>query len=330
MMEYRELGTTGLSASVIGLGTWVMGGWLWGGAEDRESLATIRRAIDLGINLIDTAPIYGHGRSEELVGRAVAESGRRSDLILATKVGLEWNSEKTKVWRNSRRARMLSEIEDSLRRLRTSYIDIYQVHWPDTSTPFEETMDVLLELQRQGKIRHIGVSNFDVPQMERCLKVAPVQVLQPPYNLFEREIEEAILPFCRKRRIGTLIYGPLCRGLLSGKYRGHETFSKGDVREMDPKFKEDRLRAYVACVERLRKVAERYQKSVGQLAIRWCLDQPGVTVALCGARRPDQIEENAGGAGWTIAEADREEIEQAVTETITAAVGPEFMGPPQD
>jgi aryl-alcohol dehydrogenase-like predicted oxidoreductase len=326
-MEYRELGITGLSASVIGLGTWVMGGWLWGGAEDRESLATVRRAIELGINLIDTAPIYGHSRAEELVGQAIAESGRRSQLIVATKVGLEWDRAKTKVWRNSSRARILKEIEDSLRRLRTDYIDIYQAHWPDTQTPFEETMETLLELKRRGKIRFIGLSNFDVPQMERCLAVGPVHVLQPPYNLFEREIDHAVLPFCRARRIGTLIYGPLCRGLLSGKYRGQETFTKGDVREMDPKFKGERFRSYVTCVDRLKKIAETYRKTVAQLAIRWCLEQPGVTVALCGARRPDQIAENAGGAGWTLSAADRQEMERIVGKAVLAPVGPEFMGP---
>ncbi|MGH7206692.1 MAG: aldo/keto reductase [Nitrospiraceae bacterium] len=327
-MEYRELGSTGLKPSVIGLGTWVMGGWMWGGAEDRESLATIRRAIDLGVNLIDTAPIYGHGRSEELVGRAVADSDRREYLILATKVGLEWNPEKTRVWRNASRTRISQEIEDSLRRLRTDYIDIYQMHWPDRNTPFEETMEALLDLQRQGKIRFIGLSNFDEAQIERCLAVGPVHVLQPPYNLFERGIEEAMLPYCISKRIGTLIYGPLCRGLLSGKYRGHETFGNGDVREMDPKFKGEAFHRYVACVERLRTVATPYGKTVGQMAIRWCLDQPGVTVALCGARRPEQIEDNAGGAGWSLSPTEEEAMNRVLTDMIGTPVGPEFMGPP--
>lgn len=327
-MEYRELGSTGLKPSVIGLGTWVMGGWMWGGAEDRESLATIRRAIDLGLNLIDTAPIYGHGRSEELVGHAVADSGRREYLILATKVGLQWNPEKTRVWRNASRARISQEIEDSLRRLRTDYIDIYQVHWPDPHTSFEETMEALLELQHQGKLRFIGLSNFDAVQIERCLAVGPVHVLQPPYNLFERGIEEAVLPYCRSKRIGTFIYGPLCRGLLSGKYKGYETFGKGDVREMDPKFKDETFRKYVACVERLRTVATQCGKTVGQMAIRWCLEQPGVTVALCGARRPEQIEDNAGGAGWSLSPTEQKTMNRVVTDMIGIPVGPEFMGPP--
>jgi len=323
------LGNTGVRVSVIGLGTWVIGGWMWGGAEDRDSLATIRRAIDLGINLIDTAPIYGHGRSEELVGQAVAESGQRDKLILATKVGLEWNKEKTEVWRNASPSRIAQEVDESLARLRTDVIDIYQVHWPDPGTPFEESMEAFLHMQRQGKIRFIGVSNFSQAQMERCLKVGPVQVLQPPYNLFERGIEqEGLLRFCRDHRIGALIYGPLCRGLLSGKYRGDETFGSGDIRAMDPKFQGDRLRAYAACVDRLRPIAQRHRKTVGQLAIRWCLDQPGVTVALCGARRPGQIEENAGGAGWRLSAADQEEIGRIVDEAIQVPLGPEFMAPP--
>jgi aryl-alcohol dehydrogenase-like predicted oxidoreductase len=328
-MEYRELGNTGVRVSVIGLGTWVIGGWMWGGAEDRDSLATIRRAIDLGINLIDTAPIYGHGRSEELVGQAVAESGRRDTMVLATKVGLDWNEERTRVWRNSRPSRITREVEASLTRLRTDVIDIYQVHWPDPDTPFEDSMEALLHLQRQGKIRFIGVSNYSQTQIERCLKVGPVQVVQPPFNLFERGIEqEGLLQFCRDRRIGTLVYGPLCRGLLSGKYLGDESFPPDDVRAMDPKFQGERFRTYVACVDRLKEVARRYRKTVGQLAIRWCLDQPGVTVALCGARRPGQIEENAGGAGWSLSVVDQEEIGRIVATMIPVPLGPEFMGPP--
>lgn len=327
-MESRLLGNTGLNVSVIGLGTWVMGGWMWSGAEDRDSVAAIRRALELGVNLIDTAPIYGHGRSEEIVGRAIAEHGRREDVILATKVGLDWNAERTKVWRNSSRPRILGEIDDSLRRLRTDYIDVYQIHWPDPVAPFEESMQTLLELQRTGKIRFVGVSNFTPAQMRRCLAVGPVHVAQPPYNLFERGIEDDLLPFCREQGIGTLIYSPLCRGLLSGKYRGDEKFEPGDVRAFDPKFTGNQFRGYVACVDRLKEVAVRYGKNVGQVAIRWCLDQPGVTVALCGARRPDQVEANVGAAGWSLAERDRAEIARVVAEMIPNPIGPEFMGPP--
>ncbi len=326
-MEYRELDATGLKTSVIGLGTWVMGGWMWGGAQDRDSLATIRRAIDLGITLIDTAPIYGHGRSEQLVGQAVQESGLRDQVILATKVGLNWNAEKTKVWRDSSRTRIASEIEESLRRLRTDCIDIYLVHWPDPNTPFEETMEALLELKRKGTIRFIGLSNFDVSQTERCRRVGPVHVVQLPYNLFERGIEYELLPFCRSHELGLLVYGPLCRGLLTGKYHGTERFDPGDVRAIDPKFTPPNFRRYLTCVERLQGVANRHQKTVGQLAVRWCLDQPGVTVALCGSRRPPQIEETVGALGWSLSMNELAEIERLVSEAIPDPVGPDFMGP---
>jgi len=329
IMEYRSLGSTGLESSVIGLGTWVMGGWLWGGAEDRDSLAAIRRALELGINVIDTAPIYGHGRSEELVGQAVQDSGLREKVILATKVGLNWNPEKTDVWRDSSQPRILQEIEDSLRRLRTDYIDMYQVHWPDPTIPCEETMECLMALRRQGKVRCIGLSNCDVPQIERCEKTGLVHVVQPPYNLFERGSEGRLLPFCRDRGIGTLIYGPLSRGLLTGKYRGDETFALGDVRANDPKFTHPRFQKYLTCVGALKQVADRCGKTVGQLAIRWCLDQPGVSVALCGARRPEQIEESVGAAGWSLSGTDMAEIERIVTETIPDPLGPDFMAPRQ-
>ena len=327
-MEHRPLGHTGLQTSAIGLGTWVMGGSFWGGAEDRDSLATIRRAIELKITLIDTAPIYGHGRAEALVGQAVQESGQRDRLIIATKVGLEWNPLKTKVWRDSSRTRIGHEIGESLRRLRTDYIDIYQVHWPDRGTPYEETMAALVELKEKGLIRFIGLSNFDVAQTNRCLSVGPVHVMQPPYNLFERKVESDLLPFCREHGVAALAYGPLCRGLLTGKYRGSETFTLGDIRTIDPKFNAPRFVQYVACVDRLRTVAARYHKTVAQLAVRWCLDQPGVTVALCGARRPDQIEETADVSGWVLSVADRSEIDRIISETVIDPVGPEFMQPP--
>ncbi len=328
-MDYRPLGDTGMKTSVIGLGTWVMGGWLWGGAEDRESLATIRRSIELGITLIDTAPIYGHGRAEQLVGEALRESGVRDKVILATKAGLDWNPEKTKVWRDSRPTRIATEIEESLKRLRTEYIDIYHVHWPDTKTPFEQTIEALLNLKREGKIRFIGLSNFDVPQLERCLAAGPVHVLQPPYNLLERGIDSDLLPFCKRHNLATLAYGPLCRGLLTGKYRGAETFPEDDVRASDPKFTPPRFQQYVACVTRLKTFAAGLERTVGQVAVRWCLDQPGITVALCGARRPSQIEESAQAAGWSLSPTDLADIDRIVAETIPEPVGPEFMGPGQ-
>src|SRR5258705_7712389 len=210
VVDYIEILGTHIISSRIALGTWAIGGWMWGGSDDKESIRTIHAALDQGINLIDTAPIYSYGRSEEIVGEALRQRGRRESVILATKVGLDWTN--GKVERNSTRQRILHELEDSLHRLQTDYIDIYQVHWPDPLVPIEETAATLRELYGQGRIRAIGVSNYSPAEMARFSAVAPLHTIQPPYNLFEREIEDEILPFAVGRRITTLTYGALCRG----------------------------------------------------------------------------------------------------------------------
>src|ERR1700756_665775 len=220
--ELTDIPGTSLEVSPIAIGTWAIGGWMWGGTDEAESVATIRTAFEHGINIVDTAPVYGFGRSEEIVGKAIAEGGLRSDVVIATKAGLEWDG--GKVFRNASRARILREVEDSLRRLRTDYIDIYQVHWPDPLIAIEQTADAMHMLLAQGKIRAIGVSNFSVSQMERFRRVAPLHVLQPPYNLFERGIEADLLPYCRKNRIAMFGYGALCRGLLSGRMQQDTVF----------------------------------------------------------------------------------------------------------
>jgi aryl-alcohol dehydrogenase-like predicted oxidoreductase len=211
----------GISLEGVALGTWAIGGWMWGGTDETESIATIRAAADHRINLIDTAPVYGFGRSEEIVGKAISENHLRCVLI-ATKAGLEWSSER--VFRNASQARILQEVEDSLRRLRTDHIDVYEVHWPDPLVAIEETAEAMHTLFEQGKIRAIGVSNFPVEQMGRFRRVAPLHVLQPPYNLFERGIEADLLPYCQKNKIATFGYGTLCRGLLSGRMRPDSKF----------------------------------------------------------------------------------------------------------
>ena len=216
-MEFAEIAGTQLKVPRIAIGTWAIGGWMWGGTDETESIATIHAAIERGITLVDTAPVYGFGRSEEIVGKALAEAGLRSRAIIATKVGLEWRD--GKVFRNSSRARIMRECENSLRRLRTDYLDIYQVHWPDPLVTIDETAEAMHTLYKQGKIRAIGVSNYSVPQIERFRSVAPLHVLQPPYNVFERAIKSDVLPYCRKNNISTFGYGSLCRGLLSGRMR---------------------------------------------------------------------------------------------------------------
>ena len=290
-----------------------------------ESVATIRAALTHGVNVIDTAPVYGFGRSEEIVGSAMAD-GLRDRVVLATKVGIEWHD--GKITRNASRDRIMREIDDSLRRLRTDHIDIYQVHWPDPKTPIEETAGAMHSLLEQGTIRAIGVSNFSVEQMEEFRSVAPLHVAQPPYNLFERAIEKDILPYCRKHGIATLGYGALCRGLLSGRMRPDTKFEGDDLRLKDPKFQQPRYGRYLAAVERLDRLAKhRYGKRVIDLAVRWVLDQ-GISSALWGARRPGQLDPVDEVMGWSLDAAAKAEINRILSETITDPVGPEFMAPP--
>jgi len=325
-MEYATIPDTSLRISRVGLGTWAIGGWMWGGTDDAESVRTIHAAVERGVNLIDTAPAYGFGRSEEIVGRTLAEGRLRSRVVVATKTGLQWREER--VFRNASRDRILREIDDSLRRLRTDYIDVYQVHWPDPLAPIEETAAAMQSLLDQGKIRAIGVSNFSIAQIERFRRVAKLHVVQPPYNLFEREIESELLRFCRQSRLATLTYGALCRGLLSGKLREDAHFAGDDLRRIDPKFQPPRYRQYLAAMRRLDEVArDRYGKRIIHLAVRWVLDQ-GATAALWGARHPDQLEPIDDVFGWSLDEAAKTEIDGVLRTTVTDPVGPEFMAPP--
>jgi aryl-alcohol dehydrogenase-like predicted oxidoreductase len=246
--------------------------------------------------------------------------------VIATKTGLEWND--GKVFRNASRRRILREVEDSLRRLRTDYIDIYQVHWPDPLVPIEETAGAMQTLFEQGKIRAIGVSNFSVAQIERFRRVAQLHVVQPPYNLFEREIEVDLLPYCRKLDLATLTYGALCRGLLSGKLQQDTHFEGDDLRLTDPKFQPPRYAQYLAAVRRLDQFAGgRYGKRVIHLAVRWLLDQ-GATTALWGARHPGQLQPIDEVFGWSLDAAAKAEIDRILRTSITDPVGPEFMAPP--
>ena len=326
MMEYARIPGTSLDVSRVALGTWAIGGWMWGGTDEAESIATIREAVEHGINLIDTAPVYGFGRSEEIVGKALAQENLRARVRIATKVGLEW--ERGSVFRNASRARILEEFKASLRRLQTDHIDIYQVHWPDPLVPIEEAAEAMGMLFEQGKIGAIGVSNFSVPQMERFRRVAPLHVLQPPYSLFEREIEAEILPYCHKNNIATFGYGALCRGLLSDRMRADTKFEGDDLRRTDPKFQQPRFAQYLAAVGRLDQLARRrFGKRVIHLAVRWMLDQ-GITSALWGARHPAQLQPVDEVGGWSLDAAAKAEIERILAATISDPVGPEFMAPP--
>jgi aryl-alcohol dehydrogenase-like predicted oxidoreductase len=326
-MEFVDIPGTSMRVSRIALGTWAIGGWMWGGSNESDAISTIHAALDRGINLIDTAPVYGFGRSEEIVGKALAVGGRRKRAFIATKVGLDWKDGKP--FRNARKARIIEEAEDSLRRLQTDVIDLYQVHWPDPHTPIAEVAEAMGELHRAGKVRAIGVSNFSPAQMEEFRKVAPLHTAQPPYNLFERAIEGDVLPYCRDRDIAVLAYGSLCRGLLSGSMSKSSQFTGDDLRKNDPKFLAPRFEQYLAAVEQLDQFArEHYGRRVIQLAVRWVLDRGEMNIALWGARRADQLAPIADVAGWHIDSSAMAQIDQILQATIRDPIGPEFMAPP--
>ena len=327
-MEFTKISGTDIESSRIGLGCWAIGGWLWGGSEERESIDTIISALERGITLIDTAAIYGFGRSEEIVGKAITEYGNRENIVLATKAGLDWTS--GKVYRNSTRDRIMKEVEDSLTRLQTDYIDIYQIHWPDYDTPIEETAKAMNELFEKGTIKAIGVSNYSPEQMDVFRKNSPLHTSQPPYNLFERGIEEDIVPYCDDNKVTMLLYGAICRGLLSGRMKADTKFEGDDIRKVDPKFSEPRFAQYLKAVDLLDKYAqERYGKRVIHLAVRWVLDKAPSHIALWGARRPSQLDPVGDIMGWSLKKEDFEAIDKILEETVKDPVGPEFMAPPE-
>jgi aryl-alcohol dehydrogenase-like predicted oxidoreductase len=329
-METTKIGNAEVSR--IGLGTWAIGGKEWGAVSDETAVATCLSALGRGINLIDTAPIYGHGRSEEVVGKAIRAHGRRQDFYIATKAGLEWNA--SGVFTNSTESRLRSELENSLRRLGTEYIDLYQIHWPDPLAPIAETAALLAGFVREGKVRALGVSNFSVAEMEEFRSVTPLASDQPPYNIFDRQIDqvaprgEAVLPWCRAHGVVVLCYSPLCRSLLAGRVHRGMKFEADDIRSVDPKFQEPRFSQYMTAVEKLAILAkDRYGKSVLELALRWVLDRPGVSVALWGAKRPEQLEAVSGVLGWKLDAEAMAEIDRIVAESVTDPVGPEYLTP---
>ena len=316
----------GVKVSRIGLGTWAIGGLEWGNVPDEAAIATILSAVDREINFIDTAPIYGRGHAEELIGKAMRAHGRRDAFFVATKAGLEWNERG--VFANSTAPRLRQELEDSLRRLGTDFVDLYQLHWPDTLVPVAEVAGLFAQFQREGKVRAIGVSNFSVAQMQEFRSFAPLASNQPPYNLFEREIDGSVLPWCEANGVAVLTYSSLCRSLLGGRVHRGMKFDEKDIRSVDPKFQEPRFSQYMTAVERLREFARtRHDKSVVELAARWVLDRPGVSVALWGAKRPDQLDAVAGVVGWNLDADAMAEIDRIVAESVADPVGPEYLTP---
>ena len=317
-MEKRRLGKNGPEITSIGLGAWAIGGsgtsFGWGPQDDNDSIKAIHAALDSGVNWVDTAAVYGFGHSEEVVGKAVR--GRRDQALLFTKCGNVKADNGRDAVRDLSPASIRRECEDSLRRLDTDYIDLYQFHWPDdrTGTPIEESWATMRELVKEGKVRYVGVSNFDVALIKRCLTVGPVDSLQPPYSLLRREYGDETLPFCQQNGIGVIVYSPMQSGLLTGKFDISKV-AEEDWRRRNRMFVEPRLSNNLAFIERIRPIAERHGKTVGQLAIAWVLMNPAVTAAIVGARSPQQVAENNGAADWRLSNAEMAEIQQAIVET---------------
>ena len=327
-MEYTMIPHLESKVSRVGLGTWAIGGSLWGGTDEKEAIKAIHTALDKEVNFIDTAPGYGKGESERIVGKALKAYGKRDQIIIGTKVGLNQEFE-NKVFRDSRKKSILKEIEDSLQRLQVDYIDLYQVHWPDPKTPISETAETLKGLMEQGKIRAIGVSNYSLEQIEEFRQVAPLSSDQFDLNIFERENEKEILPYCHREHLTSVAYSSLCRGLLSGKMTTKREFKGDDLRKgMDPKFKEPHFSEYVQCAQALESwVQDKYKQPLIALAVRWVLDK-GVNIALWGARDPGQLKELGSVFGWKLTPADFEEIDKIVIEHVKHPVDNSFMAPP--
>jgi methylglyoxal reductase len=321
-MELRRLGRSDLEVTPIGLGCWAIGGWMWGGADDHDSIAAIRRAVELGVNFIDTAPVYGQGYSEEMVGKAL--EGIRDRVLVATKCGLVWGDRPGRTYftdynglevrYNLEPESIRQECEDSLRRLRTDTIDLYQCHWPDPGTPPEDTMQGLLKLKEEGKIRAIGVSNFKVEQMEKCLSGGQLDSDQPQYNMLDRSIEKEILPFCRKNDIGIVAYSPLARGLLTGKVTMDRTFAETDHRSRQKWFQPANRRRVLDFLERIRPIAEGHGVTLAQLAANWVICQNGATTAIVGARNPAQVDENVKAGEFRLSDSELSEISALLDE----------------
>jgi aryl-alcohol dehydrogenase-like predicted oxidoreductase len=313
-MEMRPFGKTTMQITPIGFGAWAIGGgnWEfgWGPQDDEQSIAAIRRALDLGINWIDTAAVYGLGHSEEVVARALQGIAHRPYVF--TKCSMIWN-ERREVSNSLRRESLRRELEASLRRLQTETIDLYQIHWPNPDPEIEEGWSTLAAFKREGKVRHIGVSNFNVEQMRRAEAIAPVETLQPPYSLVSRDVGGEILPFARAHTIGVIVYSPMYSGLLTGAMTRERiaNLPPDDWRRRDPEFQEPRLTRNLELVERLRQVGARHGRSPGEVAIAWTLRNLAVSGAIVGGRSVAQVEDIVGAADFRLTDDEVLKIEKS-------------------
>ena len=333
-MQYRTLGQSGIEISAVGFGAWAIGGWMWGGADEGQAVAAIQAAIDNGITLIDTAPMYGYGRSEEIVGQAI--HGRRDRVVLATKCGLRWDCEEGEfffraddkgltsadtgknIYKLLRPDSICRELEDSLRRLKTDHVDLYQTHWQESTTPIQDTAAALEKLKQQGKIRAFGVSNASLAQIQAY---GPIDSDQERFSMLDRGAEsDGMLDYCRQHEIAMLAYSPLANGLLTGKIAPDRRFGAGDLRNNNPRFQPQNIRSVNAMLATFQPIAERHRSSLAQLAIAWTFSQPGLSCVLCGARDAVQAAENAA-AGDIRLSADELAIMDQAARSLIAAPG---------
>ncbi|MEO6434623.1 MAG: aldo/keto reductase [Tepidisphaeraceae bacterium] len=334
-MQMRQLGTSEVKVSPVIFGAWAIGGWMWGGQDEADSIEAIRASIDAGVTSIDTAAMYGQGYSEEVLAKAL--KGRRDKAQVLTKCGMRWDAagdgdKGTDPWpqknndgqditilKNSKPASIAYECEQSLKRLKTDYIDLYQIHWPDTSTPVEESMNAMAKLKQQGKIRGIGVSNYDAAWLDRAQnalrqaqdKSARLASNQPPYSLMQRSIEKSILPFCREQGIGVIVYSPLERGLLTGKVTVDRKFPEGDHRAEHKFFTPEMRQKVLDALATIQPIADKHKASLAQVVINWTIHEPGITAALVGARSAEQATHNAGAVMFTLTDAERKQVRAA-------------------
>jgi aryl-alcohol dehydrogenase-like predicted oxidoreductase len=313
-LETRTLGQSGLEISVLAFGAWAIGGWLWGGADSKEAVKAIETAVDNGMTTIDTASVYGFGLSEELVGKAV--KGKRDKVQILTKFGMSWNEKKgyfffssknnsgneVEIYRYASKEKVLNDCDDSLRRLKTDHIDLFQIHWADPTTPVSETMEALEILIKNGKIRAGGVCNYSVELLKDAAAVLKLASEQVPFSLINRNIEKEIVPYCIENYIGILAYSPLQRGLLTGKIKPEHKFNDGDNRPSAPFFKEPNFSKILGLLDKIKPIADERNVTLSQLVLNWTIQQPGITCALAGARNSSQVLENIGATGFRLTE----------------------------
>ncbi|MFZ5939247.1 MAG: aldo/keto reductase [Bacteroidota bacterium] len=320
MTGTRKLGNTELQISPVAFGAWAIGGWMWGGSDRKDAIEAIKRSVEKGMTTIDTAPVYGFGLSEEIVGEAV--SGVRDKVQILTKYGLNWNTlrgefffasrhnngKPVNIHRYADKRQVIRECEASLKRMKIDYIDLYQIHWPDPTTPVEETMQAIIRLKEKGKIREAGVCNYDLSLMKEAAEMVNLASNQVPYSMVRREIEKEVAPWCMENNVGILAYSPLQRGLLTGKIKPDYLFSEGDSRPSTPHFSLANIIRTNSFLDQIRPMAEEKGISLSQLVIRWTIQQPGITAALVGARNPEQVEDNAGALLFELSDGDIRQI----------------------